>query len=263
MNGTIKILKYEFQNILRSKWIIAYGLFFLLLTEGLFQFIGQADKVILSLMNLTLAVIPLVSIIFGAMYLYNAREFVELLLAQPINRKKIYWGMYTGIGLTLSVGFLLGVGLPFLFHGVTNSAHWATLAMMLFSGVALTLIFTALAFLISVKYEDKIKGLGFAIMLWLIFSVLYDGALLLIVYLFEDYPLDGIILGMSLANPVDLARIVLMLQFDISAMMGYTGALFNKFFGSSLGMMISVASLMIWMVIPFFSGLRMFRKKDF
>jgi len=260
MRTAIKILKFEFQNILRSKWVLAYGLFFFLLTEGLFQFVGQGDKVILSLMNLTLAVIPLVSIVFGAMYLYHAREFVELLLAQPIDRKKIYWGLYLGIASALSLGFLLGVGLPFFIHRNSVSDHFGVL---IFSGVALTAIFTALAFLISVKYDDKIKGLGAAIFLWLVFTVLYDGALLLTVYVFDDYPLDGIVLGMSLANPVDLARILLLIKFNASAMMGYTGAMFNNFFGGSLGIAVSVVSLLFWMAVPFTKGLLNFGKKDF
>ena len=48
----------------------------------------------------------------------------------------------------------------------------------------------------------------------------------LLACLFADYPIERPMLGLMLANPVDLARVVLLLRFDVSALMGYTGAVF-------------------------------------
>lgn len=48
----------------------------------------------------------------------------------------------------------------------------------------------ALAFLITVKVEDKVRGLGVSILLWLIFSMMYDGLVLLLASAFVDYPLE-------------------------------------------------------------------------
>jgi len=54
-----------------------------------------------------------------------------------------------------------------------------------------------------------------------------------------------------------------MLQLDISALMGYTGAVFNKFFGNNSGMIISISALTAWTVIPVFLILKKSSKKDF
>jgi Cu-processing system permease protein len=54
-----------------------------------------------------------------------------------------------------------------------------------------------------------------------------------------------------------------MLELDISALMGYTGAVFNKFFGTTAGMLISVTALFVWTLIPVFLIIRKSSKKDF
>ena len=263
MQTTAKVIKYELSDVIRSKWIVLYALFFLVVTEALFRFGGGSARALLSLSNLVLILIPLISIIFGTMYLYNARAFVELLLTQPVDRKTLFGGLYTGLALPLSAGFLAGTGIPFVIHGVEAASHATTLTTLLLSGVMLTAIFTALAFLIAVTFEDKVRGLGVAIVLWLFFAVLYDGLVLLILNVFADYPLEHATIALMMLNPIDLARVLLLLTFDVSALMGYTGAVFEQFFGSLLGVGLSTATLGVWVAAPLFWGWRLFKKKDF
>ena len=262
MNITLKIIKYELQDVLRGKWVIFYALLFLIITDTLFRFGGDTPRVMVSLMNVVLIVIPLVSIIFGSLYLYNAREFIELLLCQPLNRKHLYLGMFTGVAIPLISAFAGGILVPVLYTGVTAGEDWRAIVILLFSGTGLTLIFLALSFYISVSNQDRIKGLGISIILWLFFTVIYDGLLLIMIYVFADYPLDRMVLIFSFLNPVDLARVMLLMEFDISALMGYTGAVFQNFFSGSLGILVSVISMFVWLVIPLYLGLKRFVKKD-
>jgi len=53
------------------------------------------------------------------------------------------------------------------------------------------------------------------------------------------------------------------LKLDISALMGYTGAVFSKFFGNNVGMFISITALSIWTIIPSILILRNSSRKDF
>jgi Cu-processing system permease protein len=68
--------------------------------------------------------------------------------------------------------------------------------------------------------------------------------------------------GITATSPIDLARILILLHLNVSAMMGYTGAIFKVFFGSGIGQTIAFSLLLLWIVIPFTLSLRIFKKKD-
>jgi Cu-processing system permease protein len=261
MRVVTQLLGYELRNVVRNRWLIIYALLFLALTDALFRFGGSGSRVILSLTNVVLALIPLVSIVFGTMYLYNAREFIELMLAQPVGRGPLFAGLYGGLALPLALSFVVGVGLPFVYFGAIAGQAAGFLALV-GTGVLLTLVFTALAFLVSLRFHDRAMGLGAAILVWLSAAVLYDGALLLAIALLRDYPLETPVLAASLLNPVDLGRVLLLLQFDLSALMGYTGAVFERFFGSRTGTLVALGALGLWTAVPLMVGLRWFRRKD-
>ena len=103
-----KILFYEIHNTIRSKWVMLYTFFFFLVGYGLFTFSGDVNKAYISLMHIIIFIIPLVSIIFGSIYFYNSREFIEMMLSQPIDRKSLYFGIFLGTAIPLSAGFSIG-----------------------------------------------------------------------------------------------------------------------------------------------------------
>jgi len=263
MNKTLKIARYQLHDMLRGKWVLVYALFFFLLTEGLLRFGGNDVKALLSLVNVVLILIPLVSVLFGSMYLYNAREFTILLLTQPLGRRALYGGLFLGLALPLTGGYLLGITLPFLMRGYLLSPNLSVLLMLLFAGALLTCIFVSLAFVIAVKFHDRVRGLGTAILVWLLATVLYDGILLLLLSALSDYPMEKPVMVLMAFNPVDLSRLILLLQFDIAALMGYTGAVFQAFFGSVVGLLIAVILLLLWFALPWWIGLCLFQAKDF
>jgi Cu-processing system permease protein len=117
-------------------------------------------------------------------------------------------------------------------------------------------------FLSSILTRDKAKGIGIAIMTWLFFALLFDGLVLFLLFQFQDYPIENAMVGITAFSPIDLARIQILLHLDVSAMMGYTGAIFKDFFGTSTGLIVSFLLLSLWVIIPFFISLRKFNKKD-
>lgn len=233
------------------------------LTLSLFALSPDLSKVIISLMNVILILVPLIATIFGVMYYYNSRDFVELLLAQPINRKKIFLGQYLGVALSLSVSLLIGIGIPFLFYGIIGSGEIWNYGSLLTIGIFLSFIFSAISFLIALLFEDRIKGFSFAIFVWLLFAVIYDGIFLLLLASFSDYPLDKFAFGVSVLNPIDLSRILILLKLDISALMGYTGAIFKNYLGSVAGMIAAFSILGLWILLPVWRIQRVAVKKDF
>lgn len=259
----LKILKYSFFDLIRSRWSLVYLVFYLLLGFLLLFINNDLSKGIITILNIVIVLVPLISTIFGVMYYYNSTEFTKLLMALPIKRSSIFMGEYLGLSISLSLSLVIGLGVPFLVYGLTlSSAIWNFL-LLLVSGVFLTFIFTALAFNIALANENRIKGFGYAILMWLFLAVVYDGIFLVCLLVFQDYPLDTMALIGTLLNPVDLSRILILLKLDISALLGYTGAVFQKYFQNSLGMMISLFVLLLWTIIPIWNIRRLAAKKDF
>jgi Cu-processing system permease protein len=116
--------------------------------------------------------------------------------------------------------------------------------------------------LAAVKTRDKAKGIGVAILLWLYFTLLFDGLVLFLLFQLADYPLEKPMIGISALNPIDMGRILIMLQMDVAAMLGYTGAVFKEFFGSLAGMLFVVLVLVLWILIPVWLSVRKFNSKD-
>jgi len=224
---------------------------------------NDVNKAVITLMNIIIVLTPLIGTIFGVMYYYNSREFTELLLAQPINRRKIFMGQYVGISLSLTLSLVLGLGIPFTVYGLFKSAAIFNFNLLLVVGSFLNFIFVALSYNIALSTENKIKGFGYAILLWLFLAVIYDGAFLISLIFFNDYPLDKFTLIATVLNPIDLSRILILLKLDISALLGYTGAVFKQFFGTSFGMIVSMFMLFIWVILPVFRINYKLRKKDF
>ncbi len=258
-----KILKYSIFDLLRSRWSYVYFVFYLLISFSLFFLNNDIDKAIITLMNIIIILVPLIGTIFGVMYYYNSKEFTELLLAQPIKRSKIFMGQYIGISLSLTLSLVLGVGIPFVFYGLFKSSAIFDFSLLLIVGAFLNFIFVALAYNIAISTDNKIKGFGFSILMWLMFAVVYDAIFMILLMEFNEYPLDKFTLIATIANPIDLSRILIMLKLDASALLGYTGAVMKDFYGTYLGVLISMSALSFWIFFPIIRIRRKLRKKDF
>ena len=252
-----KIIKYVIIDILRNRIVLAYTGFLLLLSLSIFNLEDNSAKGLLSLLNIILIIVPLVSILFSSIYVYNSAEFLELLVSQPLKRNTIWLSIFSGLACSLSLAFFVGVGVPVLLYEFT-----ATGLIMLSVGLLLSVIFVAIAMLATVKTRDKAKGIGVSILLWLYFSLLFDGLVLFLLFQFADYPLEKAMIGMSAFNPIDLSRILVLLKMDVSALMGFTGAVFKDFFGTASGLVISFLVLLLWIIVPAWLSTRKFNRKD-
>lgn len=258
-----KILKYSFYDLMRSRWSYVYFAFYLALGFVLLFLNNDINKAIITLMNIIIVLTPLIGTIFGVMYYYNSKEFTELLLAQPIKRSKIFIGQYLGISISLTLSLVLGLGIPFLMYGLFKSAAIFDFGLLLVVGSLLNFIFVALAFNIALSHDNKIKGFGYAILLWLFLAVIYDGIFLISLVVLNEYPLDKFSLIASMFNPIDLSRILILLKLDISALLGYTGAVFKQFFGTNYGLFVSLSVMLLWVFLPVWRIIFKLRKKDF
>ncbi|WDT67209.1 ABC transporter permease subunit [Cloacibacterium sp. TD35] len=251
------IAKFIFFDILKNKIVLLYTVLLFVISWSVLGLDSNYTKATLSLLNIVLLVVPLVSIIFSTIYVYNSSQFIELLLSQPIARGKIWFNIFIGLSSALILAYLIGCGVPILLYSSIETGF-----SLIIIGVMLSVIFTAFAMLSSIVSRDRAKGIGISIFVWLFFAIIYDGILLVLMFQFADYPIEGIMATLAAINPIGLARIFVLLQLNISAMLGYSGAVFKEIFGSGGGMGISMVILFIWIAVPFLLSYIQFNKKD-
>jgi len=262
MHTTLKVFKYQFRDVLRGKAVAGYTIFLALATWGLLYFGGGPGRALPSLATLIVLVVPLVCLLITTTFVYNSADFVELLLSHPVGRRRLFVGLYLGLSLPLMVAFAVGLLVPLAGAGALVGQAGGVL-LLVGAGLLLTGTFTSLGFLVAYRVSDPARGAGLALLIWLALAVLYDGAVLFAAYRWASYPLEVPMLALMLMNPVDVARVLVLMALDASALMGYTGAVFQDFFGGGSGLWIAVGSLTAWMVAPGLFALKTFRAKDF
>jgi Cu-processing system permease protein len=257
------IALFEFRENIRNKWLLVYGISFLLFS-GLITYMGASDPLQASgsLLNLMLLLVPLFSLVFGSISFSESLPFNEILVAQPISRRDIFLGKWLGLGAGLSLSFLLGMGLGSLIQMNLSQKGFGSYLFLLALGILLTFVFLSISFhMVNVARKRELI-FGLVLANWFFFFVLYDLIVMGIALTFGDYPLEIPMLLLVFLNPIDLARVLLLMQIDLSALMGYSGALFQKYLGHTDGMVIGSLFLLVWILIPAWLGLRSFKRKD-
>ncbi|MBK6264953.1 ABC transporter permease subunit [Marivirga sp. S37H4] len=253
----LKITKFIVQDLFRNWIILLYMIFLMAASFGFFMLEGQADKALLGLLNLSLLVVPMMTIIFSTMYYYNMYEFIVLMLAQPLKRKTILSSIFLGLCIAFGLALIVGLGIPMLVMNYSIAS-----LMLLGVDLLLTFIFIAIALVAGIWTRDKAKGMGVSLLFWVYFVLIFDGLILLLMYNFSDYPIEKIILYITLLNPIDIGRILVLMQTQAAALMGYSGAVFNQFFTQGWGIALAFLALLFWTALPVFISFRLFHKKD-
>lgn len=258
----MQVARYGVRDLVRSRWVLGYAAFFALATFALLRFSDSETKALLSLSNVVLLVVPLANVVFATMYLYASREFVELLLAQPVRRRELFAGLLLGLVAPVALAVIAGIGIPLALMRVSPEALRIG---FIIAGIAaaLTAVFTTIASALAYWIEDRVRGLAAAIGIWLLVAVVYDAVVLMAAVQFADYPLERPMLVAMFTNPVDLSRLLLLTRFDAAALLGYTGAVFQSFLGGVLGLIAAAAAIALWIAGPAAIGMRRFLRKDF
>ncbi len=254
---------HQSRDVLRKRWLIAYAGLLTIAGDLLLRLAGNGPSALVSLLNVVLLLIPLIALILGAASLYSAREFTELLLAQPIPRRALFVGLYLGLTVPLASSTALGLTLPFLIERALDSTTVPMLALLVAVSMLLVCVFTALAFLVTVTVRDRARGLGVAVLAWLGMGLLYDGVVLAVATTFRDWPIERGMLVAMVLNPIDLARTILLLRLDVAVLMGYTGAVFRAAFGTTGGATLATVALVLWVIAPWWLAARAFDRSDF
>ena len=263
MTITLRLLRLAAREAVRGRWLVGLAVGLAVVGELLLRFAGGGVTTVLSLLDIALIVTPLAGLVVGTIQVHHAREVTELLLAQPVPRSRLFTGLWLGSTLPLAAALAVGLVAPFAWHGMLLTAGGLRLLALVAMVVVLTLVSGALAFVIAMRIDDRVRALGVALAAWFVAAIAWDGIVLVVAMLFAERAVEVPVLLLLALNPLDVARVLLIVGSDAAAMLGYTGAVLARTLGADAGRGVLLLTLLGWMVVPLWWARRSFERKDF
>ena len=272
MHRVLVIAREEYRRTIESRWLFLFSILFALVVLAL-SFFGLAQsqevgfqgfaRVTLSLLNLSLFLVPLAALLLGVTSLSGGAESLSLLLAQPVARGEVLAGKFLGLGSALTVAQAVGFGGGGLVVAWNAGAAQAPafLALTVLS-IALGWLSTSAALLLAAIWPDRLKAMSAALTLWLLMVVAYDLVILGATALLHGAPLQAVLLPALLVNPVDLVRVLTTLAVGSGALLGPTSAVLVGFFGTVGGAALGLAVLLVETAAPLWVAGRIIHARD-
>jgi Cu-processing system permease protein len=272
MHRILVIAREEYRRTIESRWLFLFSILFALVVLSL-SFFGLAQsrevgfqgfaRVTLSLLNLSLFLVPLAALLLGVTSLSGGAESLSLLLAQPVARGDVLAGKFLGLGAALTVAQAVGFGGGGLVVAWNAGAAQAPAFFVLtLLSIALGWLSVSAALLLAAIWPDRLKAMSAALTLWLLMVVAYDLVVLGATAIFHGAPLQAVLLPALLINPVDLVRVLTTLAVGSGALLGPTSAVLVGFFGTAGGAALGLLVLLVETVAPLWIAARIIHARD-
>ena len=274
MNSPVLVIAWhEFLINRRNRWVISFAGLFAALTLAIAYFgmvtsgyAGFQDftRTSASLVNAGGFLIPLFALVLGVFSLLTHHEYLELLVTQPISRSQVLLGKYLGLALTVLGAAAFGFGLPGVVIAIAAGAEGALHYLAVVAYLSLLAIsFTGIALCVTLLARRRQIALGIALGVWVFFELLYGVGMLASTLYFPAGVLETTLIVGLLGNPVDLARVLSLLQVGGPHLFGPAGATLLKLTGSvGVATAWGLAGLLAWTVIPVTLAAWIFKRQD-
>lgn len=269
------VAQKEFRDGLRNRWVLAITLVFALFALALAYFGSAAsgqvgftslDMTIVSLASLAIFVIPLIALLLAYDTVVGEQEqgTLLLLMSYPLTRIQLLTGKYVGHASVMAVATILGFGLTSILISlatgeITNMKLWRSFLLFTISSVLLGWGFISIAYIISVIVSEKSRAAGVALIVWFVFVLIFDLALLGLLVATEGGINAELFPYLLLLNPTDVFRLANLTGFESTqAYSDLISVSEAKIFTSRL--LLSV--LAAWALIPFCVAAWLFRRRQ-
>jgi Cu-processing system permease protein len=263
----------EFVLNRRNRWVISFACLFAILTM-LVAYFGMVTsgysgfqdftRTAASLVNLGGFLVPLLALLLGVFSFLTNREYLEIMVTQPVSRSRVLLGKYLGLVLTVVTASAVGFGLPgvviALVIGVDGAQRY--LLVVLYS-LLLAVVFTGLSVLIALVVRRRQIAIGIALAVWVFYELVYGVLMLATTLYLPAAMLKTTLLVGLLGNPVDIVRVLSLLQVGGPHLFGPAGATLIKLAGSgTIAAVVGLAALGVWVVLPLLVAMKVFERQN-
>lgn len=275
MNQILIVAAKEFKDCLRNRWFISVTLVFAILAVGLCYYgsassgvigITNIESTIASLASLGVFLIPLIALLISYDSFVGEKEAgtLLLLLTYPLSKAQLVIGKFLGQGSVIALATFIGFGSAAVLLATELELALVLKAFGIFisTAILLGLSFTALAYVVSLLASEKSKAAGIALVLWFLFALVFDLAILAMLVSSSEAISESLLTQIMLFNPTDIFRLINLAALPEAANMSdaangaISAALSTRL---SLGYLFTAMSL--WVVLPLAFAIFIFRNK--
>ena len=273
MKNLILIAYLDLKESIRAKWFVVYSLVFggmiaLFFIAGVTQsqvmgFSGLS-RLLLMYIQVTIVILPIFILITTVRSISGDRDnhILEYMLSFPISLKQYYWGKILGRFITVFLPVFFAMIFAVLYGAIIGaSVPWEI--FFLYSGLlfALSSAFLGIAFFISSFVKSSEVALGISFFIWIFLLAFIDIALISL--MMQNRFEESMIIGIALANPMEIFRVAAISLFDPElTVMGPVAFYILDTFKRSTFIIFATLYPIILGIIFGILGYRIFSKKD-
>ncbi len=273
MKNLFLIAYLDLKESLRAKWFVVYSLvfgglialFFIAgVTESQVMGFSGLSRLLLMYIQITIVILPIFILITTVRSISGDRDdhILEYMLSFPISLKQYYWGKIIGRFITVFLPVFFAMLIAIIF-GAFKGAMIPWSIFFLYSGLlfAMTSAFLGIAFFISSFVKSSEVALGLSFFIWIFLLAFIDIALISL--MMQERMSSGLIIFISLINPMEIFRVAAISLFDPElTVMGPVAFYILDSVSQTVFVLASIAYPVLLGFIFAFFGYKIFEKKD-
>ncbi|HEX6595031.1 MAG TPA: ABC transporter permease [Bacillota bacterium] len=260
-------IKLGFRNSWTYSFLVLLSIFtiaVMLLQSGVPSTEGYTDMTG-TMMNLTLYLLPLITLLIGSVSLAIEKEsgHWSLLSTYALSPHTFLWGKWIGLAIIMLTMLAFSFGLAGLITVLfQKSVSIGTLSFFWMFSSLLSLVFLGIALFIGAIANNRWQALIGSITVWFISIVIWPMLLISILSLLPYSWIYGILEASTFLNPAELVRIFSMIKMGAGSAFGPEYAQWITWVNGSLGTPVFVFIVILWIVLTISLGAFAWGRRD-
>jgi len=273
MKNLLLIAYLDLKESIRAKWFVVYSLvfgglialFFIAgVTESQVMGFSGLSRLLLMYIQITIVILPIFILVTTVRSISGDRDshVLEYMLSFPISLKQYYWGKVIGRFVTVFLPVFFAMVIAVIYGAVKGAAiPWDI--FFLYTGLlfAMSSAFLGIAFFISSFVKSSEVALGLSFFIWIFLLAFIDIALISL--MMQERMSSGLIIFISLINPMEIFRVAAISLFDPElTVMGPVAFYILDSMSQTVFVLVSIFYPLFLGLIFAFLGYKIFEKKD-
>jgi len=273
MKNLFLIAYLDLKESIRAKWFVVYSLvfgglialFFIAgVTESQVMGFSGLSRLLLMYIQITIVILPIFILITTVRSISGDRDshVLEYMLSFPISLKQYYWGKVIGRFITVFLPVFFAMVIAVVYGAMKGAAiPWSI--FFLYTGLlfAMSSAFLGIAFFISSFVKSSEVALGLSFFIWIFLLAFIDIALISL--MMQERMSSGLIIFISLINPMEIFRVAAISLFDPElTVMGPVAFYILDSMSQTLFVLVSIGYPLLLGLLFAFLGYKIFEKKD-